>query len=106
MTIPRSCNRIESTVSEIIDRSKRVQFSFAGTLVDAHPGDTVASALYASGTRIFSRSFKYHRPRGILSAGAEELDAGEVAVRDLRGDTGQEAIAGGSLLDVLRERLR
>jgi histidyl-tRNA synthetase len=38
--------------------------------------------------------------------GAEEFEAGEVAVRDLRGDTGQEAVAVGSLLDVLRERLR
>ena len=38
--------------------------------------------------------------------GTEELDAGEVALRDLRGDTGQETIAVGNLLDVLRERLR
>jgi sarcosine oxidase subunit alpha len=41
-------------------------FSFDGESVPARPGDTVASALYRSGTRIFSRSFKYHRPRGLL----------------------------------------
>ncbi len=47
-----------------------VTFTFAGTRIQAREGDTIASALYAAGRRIFSRSFKYHRPRGLLcSAG-------------------------------------
>ena len=43
-----------------------IAFTFQGRRVEAVPGDTVASALYASGVRIFTRSFKYHRPRGLL----------------------------------------
>ena len=43
-----------------------VTFSFNGRPIQALPQDTVASALYRSGQRIFSRSFKYHRPRGLL----------------------------------------
>lgn len=52
--------------TNIIDRSQSISFEFDGKLVSAHPGDTVASALYAAGVRIFSRSFKYHRSRGLL----------------------------------------
>ncbi|TIO91135.1 MAG: hypothetical protein E5X90_27215, partial [Mesorhizobium sp.] len=40
-----------------------------------HPGDTLASALLANGVRLMGRSFKYHRPRGVLSAGSEEPNA-------------------------------
>jgi len=43
-----------------------ITFVFNGKTVNARPGDTVASALYRTGQRIFSRSFKYHRPRGLL----------------------------------------
>ncbi|MGD0509705.1 MAG: 2Fe-2S iron-sulfur cluster-binding protein, partial [Terriglobales bacterium] len=43
-----------------------ITFEFDGKTVNARPGDTVASALYRAGQRIFSRSFKYHRPRGLL----------------------------------------
>jgi len=43
-------------------------FHFNGKPVEARAGDTVASALYRSGQRIFSRSFKFHRPRGLLCA--------------------------------------
>jgi len=43
-----------------------ITFKFDGKRVNARPGDTVASALYRAGQRIFSRSFKYHRPRGLL----------------------------------------
>ncbi len=49
-----------------IDRSSSLQFTFDGKKVEAHPGDTVGSALAASGVRVVSRSFKYHRPRGLL----------------------------------------
>ena len=49
---------------ERIDRAPHRPFTFDGKPVEAFAGDTIASALYAGGRRIFSRSFKYHRPRG------------------------------------------
>lgn len=58
-----------------IDRSQTLQFSFDGKKLEGHPGDTLASALLANGTRLVGRSFKYHRPRGIMSAGVEEPNA-------------------------------
>ncbi len=61
-------SRLEQQPAERIDRSKKVKFSFDGKSVEGFEGDTIASALYAQGQRIFSRSFKYHRPRGIVSA--------------------------------------
>ena len=59
-------SRLEAQPGEAIDRSVSVEFEFDGRRVQAFRGDTVASALYAQGTRVFSRSFKYHRPRGLL----------------------------------------
>ncbi|MCY4528665.1 MAG: FAD-dependent oxidoreductase [Chloroflexi bacterium] len=64
-TDPRS-PRLDPIPLELIDRSKTVEFEFNGRPVQAYEGDTVGSALYASGVRIFSRSFKYHRVRGML----------------------------------------
>ena len=58
-----------------IDRSAPLQFTFDGRPIDAYPGDTVASALLANGVTLVGRSFKYHRPRGIVSAGAEDPNA-------------------------------
>ncbi len=48
------------------DETEKFTFHFDGTTVETRKGDTVASALYRSGRRIFTRSFKYHRPRGLL----------------------------------------
>jgi sarcosine oxidase, subunit alpha len=48
------------------DRARPVRFRFAGREVPAFEGDTIGSALHAAGVRILSRSFKYHRPRGLL----------------------------------------
>ncbi|WP_322515725.1 sarcosine oxidase subunit alpha family protein [Rhodopseudomonas palustris] len=59
----------------LIDRDKPLRFSFDGTAMTGFAGDTLASALVASGTRLVGRSFKYHRPRGIFSAGSEEPNA-------------------------------
>jgi methylglutamate dehydrogenase subunit C len=59
----------------LIDRSKRVRFRFDGRGLTGHEGDTLASALLANGIKLVGRSFKYHRPRGILSAGSEEPNA-------------------------------
>ena len=59
----------------MIDRSKPVRFSFDGEQFTGFQGDTLASALLANGMRLVGRSFKYHRPRGILTAGSEEPNA-------------------------------
>jgi sarcosine oxidase subunit alpha len=59
----------------LIDRSRALAFTFDGRRLTGHPGDTLASALLANGVRLVGRSFKYHRPRGILSAGPEEPNA-------------------------------
>ncbi len=59
----------------IIDRSKPLRFSFDGRTYGGYAGDTLASALVANGVRLVGRSFKYHRPRGILTAGSEEPNA-------------------------------
>ena len=58
-----------------IDRAKPVSFSFDGRSYQGFKGDTVASALLANGVRLMGRSFKYHRPRGVLTAGSEEPNA-------------------------------
>jgi methylglutamate dehydrogenase subunit C len=59
----------------LIDRAKPVRFTFDGRSYQGYEGDTLASALLASGVRLFGRSFKYHRPRGVLTAGGEEPNA-------------------------------
>jgi sarcosine oxidase subunit alpha len=59
-------SRLPAQPGERIDRTRTVRFSFDGREVEAFEGDTIASALLASGRRVFSRSFKYHRPRGEL----------------------------------------
>ena len=55
-----------------IDRNVPLAFSFDGRKYEGFRGDTLASALLANGRHLVARSFKYHRPRGILSAGPEE----------------------------------
>ncbi|SEG30763.1 sarcosine oxidase subunit alpha family protein [Bosea lathyri] len=59
----------------LIDRTQPQSFRFDGTRYEGFAGDTLASALLANGVRLVGRSFKYHRPRGILSAGPEEPNA-------------------------------
>lgn len=58
-----------------VNRSKQVRFSFNGKPYTGFEGDTLASALLANGEHLAGRSFKYHRPRGILTAGSEEPNA-------------------------------
>ncbi|WP_028925246.1 2Fe-2S iron-sulfur cluster-binding protein [Pseudonocardia acaciae] len=64
--------RLPVQPGEVIDRSRTVRFSWNGRPASGHPGDTIVSALAASGHRVFSRSFKYHRPRGILTASVHD----------------------------------
>ena len=59
----------------LIDRTQPVSFQFDGNIYRGFAGDTVASALLANDMRMVARSFKYHRPRGILTAGSEEPNA-------------------------------
>ena len=56
----------------LINRKKTVSFRFNGRRVSGFEGDTFASALLASGQQMVGRSFKYHRPRGVMSTGVEE----------------------------------
>lgn len=58
-----------------IDRLSPISFTFDGRNHSGHLGDTLASALLANGVRLVGRSFKYHRPRGVYSAGPEEPNA-------------------------------
>ncbi|RWB95810.1 MAG: sarcosine oxidase subunit alpha family protein [Mesorhizobium sp.] len=59
----------------LIDRSRALRFTFDGKSYAGHPGDTLASALLANDVRLMGRSFKYHRPRGLIAAGSEEPNA-------------------------------
>ena len=54
-----------------IDRSQPLNFRFNGKKYQGYAGDTLASALLANGVAIVGRSFKLHRPRGIVGSGAE-----------------------------------
>ena len=59
----------------LIDRNSPLSFRFDGTTYEGFRGDTLASALLANDVRVVGRSFKYHRPRGVMSLGAEEANA-------------------------------
>jgi sarcosine oxidase subunit alpha len=58
-----------------VDRTKPISFHFNGSEIECYKGDTVASALLAHGIKLVGRSFKYHRPRGVLSHGVDEPNA-------------------------------
>ncbi|HXV12321.1 MAG TPA: sarcosine oxidase subunit alpha family protein [Burkholderiales bacterium] len=58
-----------------IDRSRPLSFTFNGRTYQGFAGDTLASALLANGVKVLARSWKYHRPRGIVAAGVEEPNA-------------------------------
>ena len=58
-----------------VDRTQSLRFAFDGRYYEGLAGDTLASALIANGVHLVGRSFKYHRPRGFLSAGADESNA-------------------------------
>ena len=70
---PEKTHRLTS--DGLVDRARPLRFSFDGRVMTGFAGDTLASALLANGVRLVGRSFKYHRPRGILSAGPEEPNA-------------------------------
>ncbi|MEI9995289.1 MAG: sarcosine oxidase subunit alpha family protein [Rhizomicrobium sp.] len=73
-------------VGGLIDRTKPISFRFDGRTLQGFAGDTLASALLANGIGLVGRSFKYHRPRGILTAGPEE----PIALVELRSGARRE----------------
>ncbi len=81
-----------------IDRAEVLNFTFDGRRYSGFAGDTLASALLANGVHLMGRSFKYHRPRGVLAAGAEEPNALVTVRRDERPRDPQPAChAGGTV---------
>ena len=59
----------------LVDHKKTINFTFNGQILTGLKGDTLASALLANDKKLVGRSFKYHRPRGIVAAGSEEPNA-------------------------------
>lgn len=68
-------HRLPPIPGEWIDRSQLLNFTFEGSSFWGYAGDTITSALWASGQRVLGRSFKYHRPRGILSLANHDINA-------------------------------
>ncbi len=68
-------SKLRLDVASQVNLEKPISFSFDGKIYNGFDGDSLASALIANGVRIVGRSFKYHRPRGIMSAGVEEANA-------------------------------
>ena len=85
--LPPVTERFRTVAGGRVDRSRRLAFALDGVTYSGHPGDTLASALLANGVHLVGRSFKYHRPRGILSAGSEEPNALVTVRRDWRRTT-------------------
>ena len=85
-----------------IDRNRKIHFHFNGKPFDGYEGDTLASALLANGVSVTARSFKYHRPRGIVGSGVEE----PASLVELEGDdaSGNNPITTVQIKDGLRAR--
>src|SRR5574343_1725257 len=64
--------RLPPQPGEWIDRSTTVNFTFEGQAYTGYAGDSVTSALWGAGERVLGRSFKYHRPRGVMSLANHE----------------------------------
>ena len=91
--------RCRLPIGGIVDRSRGLPFEFDGVSYEGYAGDTLASALLANGVHLVARSFKYHRPRGILCAGVDEPNALVQLARGARSEpnvraTTQELYAG------------
>ncbi len=80
-----------STGGRLLDRSRAVDFTFNGKRLRGFQGDTLASALLANDQMLMGRSFKYHRPRGVIASGAEEPNALVNLGRDGRFEPNQRA---------------
>jgi sarcosine oxidase subunit alpha len=105
--------RLEPIPGEWIDRGRALQFRFEGQAYRGYAGDVVSSALWAAGARVLGRSFKYHRPRGVLSLANHDSNAllEDAARMNLRADVtpltdGMELRAVNTAGGVARDRLR
>jgi sarcosine oxidase subunit alpha len=80
--------RLDPRPGEWIDRRRSLSFRFEGKEYSGFAGDTLSSALWANGVRVLGRSFKYHRPRGLLSAANHDVNAvfADAGTTNLRGD--------------------
>ncbi len=67
--------RLPPVAGEWIDRTREISFVFEGKSYRGHPGDSISSALLASGASMLGRSFKYHRPRSVLSMANHDINA-------------------------------
>ncbi|HKP25647.1 MAG TPA: 2Fe-2S iron-sulfur cluster-binding protein, partial [Dongiaceae bacterium] len=67
-------NRLPAPFGAWIDRGKPVAFTFEGKHIEGFDGDTIASALLANGQTMISRSFKYHRPRSVLTMAGQDAN--------------------------------
>ena len=75
MSAGAGAGRLEGTdYGLLIDRKRPLSFSFDGKLYSGFEGDVIASALYAEGRTLLSRSFKYHRPRGVLTMSGQDAN--------------------------------
>ena len=68
-------NRLPAPHGSLIDRAKPISFTFEGKSIQGFAGDSIASALIANGQTMISRSFKYHRPRGVLTMAGQDANA-------------------------------
>ena len=68
-------NNLRINKNNFIDQTVRISFKFNGKRLFGYKGDTLASALLANNIHLVGRSFKYHRPRGIMTCGSEEPNA-------------------------------
>ena len=66
--------RIPKQAKEWLNRNKKINFTFEGEAFTAFEGDTISSALWAAEQKVLGRSFKYHRPRGILSLANHDIN--------------------------------
>ncbi len=88
-------NRLPAVPGEWIDRSTSISFSFEGRSFQGFRGDTISSALAANGVRVLGRSFKYHRPRGLLSFSNHDVnammqvDCGSHSIPNVRADVAE-----------------
>ena len=80
-----------ATGGRLVDRSSDIRFTFNGKSFRGHEGDTLASALLANDQMLVGRSFKYHRPRGVVASGAEEPNALVNLGRDTTHEPNQRA---------------
>ena len=75
-------NKFRLATGGEINRTERISFKFNGKTFFGYRGDTLASALLANGVHLVARSFKYHRPRGILAAGVDDPSAKVQLIKD------------------------